>query len=138
MADKGTIISLTYLKNEHLGRQASDRKVIFDLHCETDTGEKFIVEMQKARQTFFNDRTLYYATFPLQAQAKKDIKDSKDKSREYTWNYQLQGVYTIAIMDFILGDSPKDKVKHDIMLADIEDHTIFYDKLLAVGIVVLV
>ncbi len=32
-ADKGTIITLTYLKNEYLGRRVEDRKTIFDLHC---------------------------------------------------------------------------------------------------------
>ena len=85
--------------------------------------------MQKAKQTFFKDRTLYYTTFPIQAQAKKDVRNSKDKSQNYTWNYQLKGVYSVAVMDFAFEDSLPAKVKHDIMLMDTEDHTIFYDKL---------
>ncbi len=129
MEDKGKIITLTYLKNEQLGRQESDRRAIFDLYCETDTGEKFIVEMQKARQKYFKDRTLYYATFPIQAQAKKDIKNAKEKEKEVIWDYQLQGVYSIAVMDFRFEDGVVHKVKHDIMLQDITDHTLFYDKL---------
>jgi predicted transposase/invertase (TIGR01784 family) len=129
LADKGTIISLTYLKNEHIGRRTEDRKTVFDLYCETDKGETFIVEMQKAKQTFFKDRTLYYTTFPIQAQAKKDVRNSKDKSKNYTWDYQLQSVYSVAVMDFAFDDTKPDKVKHDIMLMDRQDHTIFYDKL---------
>jgi len=129
LADKANIIALTYLKNEHLGRRESDRKAIFDLHCENDKGEKFIVEMQKAKQTFFKDRTVYYTSFPIQSQAKKDVRNSKDKTQNYTWDYQLNSIYSIAVMDFAFNDSLPEKVKHDVMLMDIETHTIFYDKL---------
>ena len=123
------IVSLTYLKNEHLGKHDKDRKTIFDIYCETDSKDTFIVEMQKAKQTYFKDRTLYYTTFPIQAQAKKDVRNSKDKSQNYTWNYQLKRVYSIAVMDFVFSDSTLEKVKHDVMLMDITDCTIFYDKL---------
>ncbi len=85
--------------------------------------------MQKAKQTFFKDRTLYYATFPIQAQAKKDVRNVKDKIENYTWDYQLKSVYSVAVMDFAFEDSLPNKVKHDIMLMDKETHTIFYDKL---------
>ncbi len=46
LAEKEHIKDITYLKNEHLGRTESDRKAIFDLYCETESGDKFIVEMQ--------------------------------------------------------------------------------------------
>ncbi len=52
-----SIVELTYLKNEQLGNTESDRRAIFDLYCENDKGEKFIVEMQKTKQNFFKDRT---------------------------------------------------------------------------------
>ncbi|MCW5210151.1 PD-(D/E)XK nuclease family transposase, partial [Desulfobulbus sp. US1] len=35
-----------------------DRKAIFDLYCENERGEKFIVELQKSKQNFFKDRAL--------------------------------------------------------------------------------
>src|SRR5271157_4820409 len=57
--EQGIIKELTYLKSEQLGRTESDRKAIFDLYCENDRGEKFIVELQKTKQKFFKDRTLY-------------------------------------------------------------------------------
>jgi len=120
---EGKIISLTYLKSEQLGRSEEDRKAIFDLYCENEKGEKFIVEMQKTKQTFFKDRALYYSTFPIVKQAIAG-----------DWNYELNAVYTVAILDFVFEEDKKDKDKYryDVMLTDIETHTVFYDKLMFV------
>jgi len=63
------IKDLVYNKNEHLASSEYDRKAIFDLYCESKSGEKFIVEVQKAKQNFFKDRSVYYSTFPIQEQA---------------------------------------------------------------------
>jgi len=117
---EGRIISLTYLKSEQLGRSEEDRKAIFDLYCENERGEKFIVEMQKTKQTFFKDRALYYSTFPIVKQSV--IGD---------WNYELKAVYTVAILDFVFEEDKDDvdKYRYDVMLTDIETHKIFYDKL---------
>jgi len=65
------IKELTYLNNENLGRGELDRKAIFDLYCLSHSGERFIVEMQKAKQNYFKDRSVYYSTFPIQDQAQK-------------------------------------------------------------------
>ena len=117
---EGKIVSLTYLKSEQLGRSEEDRKAIFDLYCENERGEKFIVEMQKTKQTFFKDRALYYSTFPIVKQSV--IGD---------WNYELKAVYTVAILDFVFEEDKDDvdKYRYDVMLTDIETHKIFYDKL---------
>jgi predicted transposase/invertase (TIGR01784 family) len=111
---------LTYLKSIQLGRSEEDRKAIFDLHCENEKGEKFIVEMQKTKQTYFKDRALYYSTFPIVQQAVQG-----------DWNYELKAVYTIAILDFVFNEDKNDidKYKYDVMLTDIETYKIFYDKL---------
>ena len=111
---------MSYLKNEHLGRSEEDRKAIFDLHCENEKGEKFIVEMQKTKQNFFKDRALYYSTFPIVEQA-----ISGD------WNYELKAVYTVAILDFVFEEDKDDvdKYRYDVMLTDIDTHKIFYNKL---------
>lgn len=39
------ITDLTYLNSEQLGIRKEDRRAIFDVYCETESGEKFIVEM---------------------------------------------------------------------------------------------
>ncbi|MFA6924769.1 MAG: Rpn family recombination-promoting nuclease/putative transposase [Bacteroidales bacterium] len=114
------IKDLTYLKNEHLGSNDTARKGIFDLYCENEKGEKFIVEIQKAKQDFFKDRSVYYSTFPIQEQAKQG-----------KWNFELKAVYTIGILNFIFEDhkNEPDKLMHKIKLSDIEKNTVFYDKL---------
>ena len=56
---------VSYLNPEHVGDVYTDRKAIFDVYCEGENGEKFIVEMQNAYQTYFKDRALFYSTFPF-------------------------------------------------------------------------
>ena len=118
--EQGQITDLTYLKNEHLGKTETDRKAIFDLYCENEKGEKFIVELQKSKQKFFKDRTVYYSTFPIQEQAK-----------QADWIYELKAVYTIAILDFVFDEDKNEpeKYRYDIKLTDIDTNKIFYDKL---------
>ena len=118
--EMGEIKELSFLKTEQLGITQLDRKAIFDLYCENEKGEKFIVELQKTKQNFFKDRTLYYSTFPIIEQA-----------RRIDWDFELKAVYTIAILDFVF-DADKhepEKFRYDVKLTDIETHHVFYDKL---------
>lgn len=118
--EQGKIIDLTYLKNEHVGMGESDRKAIFDLYCENERGEKFIVELQKAKQKFFKDRSIYYSTFPIQEQAQTG-----------EWSFELKTVYTVAIMDFVFEEEKMtaSKFRHDVQLMDINTCKVFYPKL---------
>ena len=60
------IAALTLKPTEKLGNINSDRKAIYDIYCENKDGQKFIVEMQKAKINFFKDRTVFYSIFPIQ------------------------------------------------------------------------
>ena len=42
------IKDVKYLNSEHVGDVFAERKAIFDVYCENERGEKFIVEMQNA------------------------------------------------------------------------------------------
>jgi predicted transposase/invertase (TIGR01784 family) len=117
LKDREKIKNLTYLKTEHLGSSQEDRKAVFDLYCENEQGEKFIVELQKVPQEFFKDRSIYYATFAVQEQA----------IRGKEWKYELKGVYTVAILDFKFDNH--EKFQWNIKLIDVETQRIFYDKL---------
>lgn len=119
--EQGKITELTYLKNENLSTTELNRKAIFDLYCTNERGEKFIVELQKTKQKFFKDRTLYYSTFPIREQA---VIGSE-------WNFELKKVYTIAILDFVFDEDQNepDKLRYDIKLTDIQTKKVFYDKL---------
>ena len=118
--EQGEIKDLTYLKSEHLGSSDIDRRAVFDLYCENERGEKFIVELQKSKQNFFKDRSVYYATFPIREQALPSV-----------WNFELKAVYTIGILDFVFDEDKQEKGKYryDVKLTDIETKKIFYDKL---------
>ena len=116
------ISDLTYKNTSKLGISPLDRNVIFDLLCENPKGEKFTIELQKAKQTFFKDRMLYYSSFSIQEQGLKG-----------NWNYELKSVYVIAILDFPIDDKipEKDVVSHNRLL-NVETHEVFYNKLLFV------
>lgn len=114
-----TIQNLTFLTTERLGVSEHERNAIFDLYCENERGEKFIVELQKAKQIFFKERSLYYSTFAIQEQATKG-----------KWNFRLQRVFSISIMDFVFenGANP-DKYLHNVQLIETETSKVFNDKL---------
>ena len=115
------IVDLSFKNTEQLGQTDTDRKVIYDIYCENEVGEKFIVELQKAKQNYFKERTIYYSTFPIREQAEKG-----------EWNYNLKSVYCIGILDFTFDDyeeSPeKNEVVHTIKLKN-QKGNIFYEKL---------
>jgi predicted transposase/invertase (TIGR01784 family) len=60
LPEKHKIKELSYTKNEFLGSTNLDRKAIFDLYCTSEKGDKFIVEIQKAKQNFFKERSIYW------------------------------------------------------------------------------
>jgi predicted transposase/invertase (TIGR01784 family) len=115
------IVDLTFKNTEQLGQTELDRKAIYDIYCENENGEKFIVELQKAKQNYFKERTIYYSTFPIREQAEKG-----------EWNYNLKAVYCIGILDFTFNDyknePDKNEVVHTIKLKNQNGQT-FYEKL---------
>jgi len=114
------IEEVQYLNGENLGEGYGDRRSVFDVYCMTKDGSRFIVEMQKAEQTYFKDRSVYYATAPIRQQAPKG-----------KWDYHLEDVYTVGILNFEFPNNeyPSDSYRHEIKLKDVEDHHVFYDKL---------
>ena len=102
---KQVVKDVSYLNPEHVGDVYTDRKAIFDVYCEGENGEKFIVEMQNAYQTYFKDRSLFYSTFPIREQA--------------------------ALLNFDMNEEAfeKEKIRHSVQLCDTATHKVFYDKL---------
>ena len=114
------IEDIEYTRNEQQGASQLDRKAIFDLSCTSPTGERFIVELQKAKQNYFKDRSVYYATFPVQEQAMRG-----------DWDFKLSAVYTIGILDFIFDEDRQEgnqEVLHTVQLKN-QHGDVFYDKL---------
>ena len=127
LQDKEKITDLTYLNSENRGKGERDRKAVFDLYCVNDKGEKFIVEVQRVKQKFFKDRSIYYSSFAIQEQAKTGKE----------WKYELKNVYTIGILDFEMEHNltkeeeanRKNKWESHVQLMDTYSKTVFYTKL---------
>jgi predicted transposase/invertase (TIGR01784 family) len=119
LPEENKIRHLSFKDKEQQGDIEVDRKVIYDIYCESEKGEKFIVELQKAKQNYFIERTVYYSTFPIREQAEKG-----------KWNFNLKAVFCIGILDFTFNDyetePEKKEVVHTIMLKDQNGKTFYY------------
>lgn len=118
LPEKHKIEDLNYSRNEQMGLNELDRKAIFDLYCIGESGERFIVEIQKAKQNYFKDRSIYYSSFPIQEQAQKG-----------DWDYKLDPVYTVGILDFIFDDHRSDEELLHLIELKNQNCEVFYDKL---------
>ena len=114
------IKDLAYNPQENNGPTRDYRKTIFDLTCTGADGETFIIEMQRAEQKYFTDRAVFYTSGKLHEQGSKGRKD---------WDYKLQEVYFIGLMDFNFDHTPTDKYLHRVRLAEEETGHTFYNKL---------
>ena len=114
------IKSLTLLPLEQLGDTQEDRRAVFDVYCENEQGDKIIIEMQKADQQYFKDRSIYYSSFPIRQQGVKG-----------RWRFGLKAVYTIGILDFVFDEDKNDEeyYHHVVQLMDVEKKEVFYDNL---------
>lgn len=114
------IKSLTLLPSEQLGDTQEDRRAVFDVYCENEQGDKIIIEMQKADQQYFKDRSIYYSSFPIRQQGVKG-----------RWRFGLKAVYTIGILDFVFDEDKEDKeyYHHVVQLMDVKKKKVFFDNL---------
>jgi len=112
------IVVLNFKNTEQWGDVVADRKAIFDIHCENANGERFIIEMQKAKIKFLKDRAMFYTTFPIREQAEKG-----------EWDFKLNPIYCVALMDFKY-DEHREK-KDFISNVQLKDQycQVFYNKL---------
>lgn len=114
------IIDIDYQNIEYKGPGKDYRKTIFDLYCTGDKGDKFIVEMQKAKVENFADRSIFYTSNLIQEQGMGMASD---------WDYLLPEIYFLAIMNFKFNDSHPDHFIHDVRLIEVNTGTQFYHKL---------
>ena len=118
LPDVHKIASLSFGNPENLPDTSEERKAIFDLYCQAENGQRFIVEMQKAKFRYFKDRALFYSTYPIREQAQKG-----------DWSFELLPVYFIAILDFCYEEKEEEQnFRRDVCLKD-QHGDVFYDKL---------
>ncbi|MCU0425977.1 MAG: Rpn family recombination-promoting nuclease/putative transposase [Candidatus Kapabacteria bacterium] len=122
LPEKHQIQNLEYTKNEASGATQYDRRAVFDIACIGTNGERFIVELQKAKQNYFKDRSVFYATFPIQEQAERgDI-----------WDFELAAVYCIGILDFIFDENRANTDYMHVVQLKNQRNQVFYDKLMLI------
>ncbi len=103
------ITDLAFGNKERLGGGKGGRSMIYDIFCQTQTGERIIVEMQNRGQVNFFDRMLFYASRAI----------SEQGERGDEWDYGISAVYAVAFMNFtVKGD---EKVRTDYKLTDCDD-----------------
>ena len=112
------IVNLTFLDKEQPALFEEDRSLIYDIYCETDEGEKIIVEMQNKSQPFFKNRSIYYVSESIARQGE----------RGPSWNYEIDSVYLVAFLNFSPLDFKK-QFRTDVVLAEKDTKEQFSDKL---------
>jgi len=120
LKDRKVIVDIQYNDVAHKGPGKDYRKTVFDLYCTGDKGEKFIVEMQKAKVENFKDRSIFYTANLIQEQGVGVVAG---------WNYLLPEIYFLAIMNFKFDNGHPDHFIRDVRLIDVNTNEEFYPKL---------
>ncbi|MDI9338368.1 MAG: Rpn family recombination-promoting nuclease/putative transposase [Alphaproteobacteria bacterium] len=97
------IKSLEFKNVEQPGDVKYERKAIFDIFCVGADNERFIIELQKAPQNNYIDRTLFYSALAI-----------KNQGKVGDWDFKLDPVYCIAILNFNFKDNEASQAKHEV------------------------
>lgn len=100
------ITDIEYLDKEQVRQQPEERSVIYDIHCQTECGRKFIVEMQNRNQANFIDRTIFYVSRAI-----------TEQGRTGDWRYAYMPVYGIFFTNFPIPQADK-RLRVDAELRD--------------------
>ena len=79
------------------------RRVVYDVHCITDTGEEFVIEMQNDSQDFFAERIVFYLARSASRQQDKgflEYIDENGETKKTPWDYHLKNIYGVFFMNF--------------------------------------
>ena len=92
LPDKG-ITGVTLAPTEHMGINEDARSAVFDVSCNTSSGDFVSVEMQFKEQDDFNDRMVFYSSFPIFNSLTKGGSSYAFKAP----------IYIIGILNFIIS-----------------------------------
>ena len=118
LENERNITDLTFLDKEQTAIYDGDRSPIYDILCETDGGEKIIVEMQNREHPNFKERMLYYASEAITRQGEMGS----------VWTYDIKAVYMIAFTNFTLNGF-ENRLRIDVGLTDLQQGNVFTDKM---------
>ena len=113
------ITSIIYSNTEQVGDAKESRKVVFDIHCQTADGDKYIIEMQNDHQKNFIARSVYYASMAMAGQGERGA----------GWEYATRPVNTVCLLNFVLLKHYDSSIQRTITLTDAVTCKEFTDKL---------
>ena len=114
--------NVVFKDKEELPSTKNQRGIIYDVYCETDKGERFILEMQNRWQPNFLDRSICYACRSVLEQVDKGKKERENA-------YRFLPIYTVCFMNYMPDHEELSKFRTDIVLADKESGEIASNKL---------
>lgn len=94
---------------EHQALNEERKSTRFDVYCETESGESFIVEMQNENNPHLKQRFLFYL---CQAVTEQDYRYEANKP----WDYDFPRVIVIMICNFIDKEIDREEVNYFGML----------------------
>lgn len=116
---EGVIKDIKYLNTENIGDVRKDKRIVFDLKCETQDGDIILVEMQKRDQEYFDDRVIYYMNRNVAMQG--EIGDD-------LWKFGIKKVYGVFLMDFNEKNPLNNKSVRHCGLYDYTNQCTYSDK----------
>ena len=112
------IVDLEFMNNESLPSAPDVKGCVFDIICRDENGDRYLIEMQNGRMMEIKERIIYYTC---------RLMDRMGRSGS-EWDYShIKRVYSICLMNFTCESNPK--LRRDIQLRDMDEHTLFSDKL---------
>ncbi|MCQ2262808.1 MAG: Rpn family recombination-promoting nuclease/putative transposase [Bacteroidales bacterium] len=112
----GIIVDVEYLPTEIYGAIEEQKKVIFDIYCTDVQGRNFIIEMQRAPQIDYVDRTFIYWARSVSSNPRRGNR-----------KYSLVPTYSVNILDFELPEyRGDDECFRVVMLKDQNNKILTY------------
>ncbi len=118
LGEHGNIEDMEYTNTVLIPINPDDKGVVVDLECKTTDGRRILVELQKRRQAYFRERSLYYATWPIQKQGKIG-----------NWDYNFEAVFVVSLLDFEVDKISDERIIRCKMIQDTETHEPWTEKL---------
>lgn len=118
LSGEQVVTEVTFLDKERPSVFQDGRTIIYDIYCQTSSGDHIIVEMQNKLERNFKERTLFYAAEAIVRQGERGNK----------WQYNVNAVYLVSFINEH-KDTFSEDFRTDVMLLDKKHHQVFCDKL---------
>jgi len=125
------IVEVHFENSESNDTSIYGKRVYFDVLCTDDTGRKFIVEMQNLWKNFLRNRIVFYSCRKIDEMGRKYETElaTERKRKSPSWNYGIQSVCAICLLNDSDGDLEEQYLRQDAVLYDTVNSRVFSDKL---------